>query len=292
MSATRIAHRPVALADVVALAKPRIMAMSLLTAAGGMSLAPGAPGAATWLALLCGTGLIVGAANTLNMYLERDIDCMMSRTKDRPLPAGRLAPQVALVIGVVQALVAVPLLTFGLDPLTGTLAVVALLSYVMMYTPLKQRTDASTIVGAVPGAMPALMGWTAATGSIDPGGLAVFGLLFLWQMPHFYAIALFRHKEYARAGLKTLAGERGAERTARHMVWWLVPQVAVSLAPYFLGVAGLPYLVVAAAAGGAYFGYGLTGLRAPTPRWAKRFFLASIVYLPVLFLVLVINGSS
>jgi heme o synthase len=287
MSTARVAPRPVAAADVIALAKPRIMAMSLLTAAGGLSLAPGSAGALTWLVLLGGTGLIVGAANTLNMYLERDIDCMMSRTKDRPLPAGRLDPQLALVIGVVQAFAAVPLLTFGLNPLTGTLAVVALLSYVMLYTPLKQRTTASTVVGAVP----ALMGWTAATGSIDAGGLAVFGLLFLWQMPHFYAIALFRHKEYGRAGLKTLAGVHGPQVTARHIVLWLVPQVAVSVAPYYLGIAGLPYLIVAALSGAAYLAYGVVGLRAPTPRWAKRFFLASIAYLPVLFLVLVINGQ-
>lgn len=290
MSTSAVA-RPIALADLVALAKPRIMAMSLLTAAGGMSLAPGTPGALTWLALLAGTGLIVGAANTLNMYLERDIDCMMSRTKERPLPAGRLDPQVALNLGVVQALAAVPVLTFALNALTGTLAVVALLSYVMLYTPLKQRTTAATVVGAVPGAMPALMGWTAATGTIDAGGLAVFGLLFLWQMPHFYAIALFRHKEYARAGLKTLAGERGAQLTAQHIVLWLVPQVVISVAPYFLGIAGLPYLVVAVASGAAYLAYGLAGLRAPTPRWARRFFLASIAYLPLLFLVLVANGQ-
>lgn len=292
-SARRAITRTLALSDTIALIKPRIALMALLTAVGGLSLAPGAPSVQTWLALMIGTGLIVGAANTLNMYLERDVDCLMSRTMNRPLPAGRLDPGFALGFGVLQAFVSVPVLTFALNPLTGMLGVVALLSYAMLYTPLKQRTTVSTLIGAVPGAMPALMGWTAATGSIDIGGLAVFGLLFLWQIPHFHAIALFRHKEYARAGLKTVPGVRGT-RAARHsIIGYLAVQIAVSLSLYPLGVAGGWYLATAAIGGAAYMAYGLLGLRADAgPRWAKRLFLASIVYLPVLFLVLVLNGQQ
>lgn len=286
------ALRP-ALRDIVALVKPRIMMMALLTAAGGMSLAPGLPAPAVWIALMLGTGLIVGAANTLNMYLERDIDCLMSRTKDRPLPAGRMDPQVALGFGLAQAFLSVPVLTFALDPLTGMLGVIALLSYVMLYTPLKQRTILATLIGSVPGAMPALMGWTAATGSLDIGGLAVFAVLFLWQIPHFHAIALFRHKEYARARLKTVPGELGERAAHVRIAVYLVLQVLVSLTLYPLGVAGGLYLITALIAGALYLGYGLLGLRAGTgPRWAKRLFLASIVYLPVIFLALVLAGEQ
>jgi heme o synthase len=287
------ALRAPAAADLLALVKPRIMLMALLTAAGGLSLAPGAADAATWLALLCGTGLLVGAANTLNMYLERDVDCLMARTRKRPLPDGRMDPQVALVFGVAQAAVSVPILTFALNPLTGLLGVIALISYVNLYTPLKQRTTFATLVGSVPGAMPALMGHAAATGRIEAGGLAVFAVLFLWQMPHFHAIALFRHKEYSRAGLKTLPGERGAAITRRAIVAWLVVQLAASILPWQLGVAGDVYLAVAVLGGAVYLAWALRGLfPGAGPRWARQLFLVSIVYLPVLFAVLVFDGIA
>lgn len=282
-----------ALADVVALMKPRIMMMALLTAAGGMSLAPAevALSMSTWIALMLGTGLIVGAANTLNMYLERDIDCLMSRTKNRPLPAQRMEPDFALAFGVAQAFVSVPILTFAINPLTGLLGVIALICYALVYTPLKQHTTLATLIGSVPGAMPALMGYTAAANAIGIGGVAVFAVLFLWQIPHFHAIALFRHKEYARAGLKTVPEERGSMAARRLIVIYLLVQVACTLALYPLGVAGGFYLAVAALTGAAYLGYGFLGLRADAgPRWAKRLFLASIVYLPVLFAVLVLDG--
>lgn len=279
--------------DVVALMKPSIMIMALLTAAGGMSLAPGLPAISTWFALMVGTGLIVGSANTLNMYLERDIDCLMSRTKDRPLPAGRMDPRVALGFGLAQAFISVPILTFAINPLTGLLGVIALIGYVGLYTPLKQHTSLATLIGAVPGAMPPLMGWTAATGTIDAGGLAIFGVLFFWQIPHFHAIALFRCKEYARAGFKTVPGEQGYGRARGEIALYLILQLAVSLAVYALGVAGLIYLAVAVVSGVAYTAYGLHGaFTGRGPRWAKRLFLASIVYLPIVFTALVFNGQS
>jgi protoheme IX farnesyltransferase len=292
MSQAVAVPRTPALSDVIELVKPRIMIMALLTAAGGISLAPGLPPVATTVALLVATGLLVGSANTLNMYLERDIDCLMSRTKNRPLPGQRMEPAFALWFGVAQAFVAVPLLTFALNPLTAMLGVVALLAYVNLYTPLKQHTTLATWIGAVPGAMPALMGWTAVTGSIDAGGLAVFGLLFIWQIPHFHAIALFRTKEYARAGLVTLPGTQGKAAAHRAIVLYSVVQVAISVTPYLLGVAGMAYLVTAGVCGAAYLGYAFLGLRATTgPRWAKRLFIASVVYLPIIFTVLVVNGQ-
>ena len=283
----------IAPADLVALVKPQIAIMSLLTAAGGMSLAPGPLGGWQVVVLLLGTALIVGAANTLNMYLERDIDCLMARTKARPLPARRMAPSVALVFGLAQAALAVPILTFGLGPtgpLTGLLAVIAFVTYVLVYTPMKQKSHIAVWVGGVPGAMPALMGWTAVTGRADLGGLAVFGVLFFWQVPHFHAIAMYRGKEYERAGLVTLPGARGVTAARREIAAYALVQLAVSLALYPLGVSGLGYLIVAAVAGIAYAGYALSGLRAGDARWARRLFLASIVYLPVVYTAMVIDG--
>jgi heme o synthase len=284
------APRALSLRDLVSLAKPRITVFALLTAMAGLALAPGDPVAAPWLPLLLGTALIVGAANTLNMYLERDIDCLMARTRTRPLPAGRMDPAVALVFGVAQALVAVPLLTFAVHPLTGFLGVVAFLSYVCLYTPLKQRTTIATLIGSVPGAMPPLLGWTAATGSLDLPALALFGVMFLWQIPHFHAIALFRRKDYDRAGLKILPSARGEVTTRHAIVFYLGLQVQVSLLLFPLGVAGRWYLLTAAVAGGGYFLYGLSGLAAGGPRWARNLFLLSLLYLPLLFAALVLDG--
>ncbi len=276
--------------DVVALAKPGILFFALLTTAGAMSLAPGVVEPATWLPLLLGTALIVASANSLNMYLEREVDCHMARTKKRPLPAGRMDPMVALVFGLITVGIAVPLLTFGVNALTGMCGVVAFISYVMLYTPMKQRTTIATIVGSLPGAMPALMGWTAVTGRLEWGGLVIFGVLFFWQIPHFHAISLFRSKEYTRAGLKILPVETSPELTRLAMVLYTAVQVQISLLLYPLGVAGLWYMATAALLGGAYFVYALVGLRSGGPKWARRFFLFSIVYLPLLFGVMVLDG--
>lgn len=276
--------------DTVSLAKPRITMMVLITALGGLVLAPGTPTLFTAVALLVGTALMVGSANTLNMYLERDIDALMSRTRERPLPAGRLDPAVALWFGIAQGLVGTPLLTFAVNPLTGMLGVIALLSYVLVYTPLKQRTPAAVWVGAVPGAMGPLLGWAAATSSLDPGGLALFGIMFFWQVPHFHAIATFRVDEYRNAGLKTLPGERGDAVTRREIIVVLIAQVAVSLSLTPLGVAGAPYLAAASMLGAAYFACAVFGLRSAGTQWARPLFFASLVYLPLLFAVLVLDG--
>jgi protoheme IX farnesyltransferase len=275
--------------DLIALVKPRIMVMALLTAAGAVSLAPGEASMTTTLWLLAGTGLIVGAANTLNMWLERDIDCLMTRTKNRPLPQGRLAAQTALVFGGILGAAAIPTLAM-VNVLTAALGLLALVLYVGVYTPMKQRSHWATWVGAVPGAMPALMGWTAATGRIELGGLAVFGVLFFWQVPHFHAIAMYRQRDYDAAGLKTLPSARGITAARREIAIYLVVQVIVSLAPVALGVTGMPYLLAAALLGALVLVQGLTG--DGTTKWARNVFLASIVYLPLLFAVMVLDGRS
>lgn len=275
--------------DLVALVKPRIMVMALLTAAGAMSLAPGTASTSVALWLLAGTALIVGSANTLNMYLERDIDCLMARTRNRPLPQGRLDAKTALVFGAVQGAIALPVLAM-VNVVTAALGLLALILYVGIYTPMKQRSHWAVWVGGVPGAMPALMGWTAATGRVELAGLAVFGVLFFWQVPHFHAIALYRQREYDAAGLKTLPGTRGEAAAKLEIVLYLVVQVAVSLVVVPFGVAGVPYLVTASILGALVLGQALAGVRAGGAKWARNVFLASIVYLPVLFAVMVLDG--
>ena len=276
-------------ADLVQLVKPRIMMMALLTAAGALSLAPGTLPVGPSLLLLLGTALIVGSANTLNMWLERDTDCLMARTKNRPLPRQRLAPNTALWFGAIQGALALPVLALtGIVP--AALGLVALLLYVGAYTPMKQMTHHATWVGAAPGAMPALMGWTAATGRIDLPGLAVFGVLFFWQIPHTHAITIYRQRDYDAAGMKTLPSERGLPATIRAIHVFLLVQVAVSLLPYVLGVAGLPYLVTSIVLGVMVLVQGFSGDR--SHRWARNVFMTSIVYLPVLFAVMVVNGQS
>ena len=292
MSATAISKPAVAFHDLLTLAKPGILVFSVMTTAVAMSLAPGVATPDLWVPLFIGTALIVAAANSLNMYLEREIDGHMARTKTRPLPAGRMQPGVALVFGLALVAIAVPLLTFAVNALTGLCGVVAFISYVMLYTPMKQLTTVATLVGSLPGAMPALMGWTAVTGRLDAGGLVIFGIVFFWQIPHFHAISLFRSKEYGRAGLKILPIESGVELTRLAIVLYAAIQVQLSLMLYPLGVSGLWYTATAALLGGAYFMYAVLGLKSGGPRWARKLFLFSIAYLPLLFTVMVLDGLA
>lgn len=284
---------PLAVArDVVALGKPRLASLVLCTTAGGFWLAPGHRDARTAAVLLIGTALVVGAANALNELLERDVDALMRRTRDRPLPAGRLDPSVALAVGLGLPCLALPALALFTNGLTASLAALALFSYVVLYTPMKQRSSLALFVGAVPGAIPPLMGWTAVTGRLDAGGLALFALLFCWQLPHFLAISMYLKEDYARGGLRVFAvvhGDRAARSWAAATSLLLIP-VSLLLLP--LGLAGPLYGTAAALLGGGLAGYGLTGLwqRGAAHRWARTFFLLTLGYLTLLFAALLVNG--
>ncbi len=288
--------RSATLRDLVALTKPRITFMVIITTAGGIWLAHHQGSALSWptiLLTLLATAMVVGSANTLNCWLERDLDRYMARTKNRPLPAGRLGANHALWLGIGLGVISVPVLTWVANPLTGLLAAVALVSYVMVYTPLKQKSPAALIVGAVPGALPPLMGWTAATGELAAPGVVLFGILFFWQMPHFLAISIFRQSEYAKAGIKVLPSVRGTRVAKRHAVAWAAALVPVSLLLVPLGIAGKIYLVVAGGLGLGFFVWSVVGLReAAGNRWARQLFLASLVYLPVLFAALAIDVAA
>jgi protoheme IX farnesyltransferase len=285
--------------DLLALTKPRVTVMVILPMLGGMWLAAhhadslwrgaDAPFARLFTAVV-GTALVVGSANALNMYLERDTDGLMARTRNRPLPSGRLSAELALGFGLVLGAVSVPLLLLAVNAVTGLLAVLALLSYVAVYTPLKRRTTLSLLIGAVPGAIPPLLGWTAVTGRIEWPGLLLFAVLFLWQVPHFLAIATFRRDDYARAGLKVLPVERGDRVTRLHIVGYLVALVGVSLAVAAAGVGGPLYVGAAVLLNAGFLGAGLWGLRPSAgTRWARGLFGVSIVYLVLLFGALIVS---
>jgi heme o synthase len=292
VNGARAAAPTIALADVIALGKPRITMMVLITAAGGLWLAPTRMAPARVVIALVGIALVVMAANALNMYVERATDALMTRTRNRPLPAGRLAPEIALALGIFAAVIALPLVRV-VNPLTATLALGSFLAYVCVYTPLKRRSTLALIVGAVPGAMPPLMGYTAATGKLDGVGLALFAILFTWQVPHFIAISMFRSDEYARAGLKIVPIERGVDGAKRRILGWSVLQFAASLAILRTGAGGRFYEGAAFALGAVLLALAGYGFSQETPakinRWARWFFLYSLIYLPVLFAALVVG---
>ncbi len=280
------------LGDLLALAKPRLSGMVVSTTAAGIWLAPEQPSAARAAATLVCTGMVVGAANVLNNYLERDVDGLMRRTWGRPLPAGRVEPATALALGIGLPIFAIPVLALAANPLTALLALVALVSYAFVYTPMKRWTTAALFVGAIPGAIPPLMGWTAATGSIDARGLALFAILFVWQLPHFLAISIYLKEDYARGGLKVFAlvhGERTAKAWAVGTSALLVP---VGMLPAFLGMATWGYGAFAALLGGALTLAAATGLRRPDgeSRWARNFFLSTLLYLVAVFIALFLGA--
>ncbi len=280
--------------DLFALTKPRITMLVLATEGAGACLAPGHAGARVQCLALAGTALIVGSANALNMWWERDIDAHMARTRNRPLPAGRLSPDVALGFGLALAVVSVPIL-FMVNVATALLGLAALLSYVVVYTPLKPHTHLALLVGAVPGAIPPLLGWATVTGSVGLGGLLLFAVLFLWQIPHFAAITIFRTEDYRRAGLQVVSVQHG-ERAARQTValyTFLLVLASLLFVPF--GLSGPYYGIAATVLGAMFLALALRGLRGgarfDANRWAKLVFAFSVLYLPVLLIALLVHRS-
>jgi protoheme IX farnesyltransferase len=278
--------------DVITLTKPRITGLVVATFCGGMWLAPGE--IALWRAIMTviGTALVVAASNTLNMYLERDVDGLMERTRERPLPENRLSPETALAFGALLACAALPLLFLAGNALTGLMGGLALLSYVGVYTPMKRHSAAALFVGAVPGAIPPLMGWTAATGRLDGPGLVLFAILFLWQIPHFLAIAIYRGNDYQRAGFKVLPMALSARNVRVTIVVFSLGLVAASVLLEPMQVAGTAYVSAAALLGAVFVGWGVAGFRrAAATAWARSLFLVSIVYLTLLFAALIVDRT-
>ena len=263
----------------------RITMLVLATDAAGATLAPGHASGRALALSFAGTALIVGSANALNMWWERDIDARMTRTRNRPLPAGRLSADVALGFGLALAVVSVPML-FMVNVATGLLGLAALLSYVAVYTPLKRHTHLALLVGAVPGAIPPLLGWATVTGTVGLGGLLLFGVLFLWQIPHFAAITIFRAEDYARAGLQVVSVQHG-ERAARQTIaLYAVLLVATRCCSSRSGSRGATISArrrpSARRSSRSRCEGCAAGARLDTHRWAKHVFAFSVLYLPAL----------
>lgn len=277
--------------DLIELGKPRVTALVVFTAAAGLGLAPATRGVIANLTFLFATGLLVAAANGFNCVLERDVDARMHRTQMRPLPAGRLSPATAATWAFVQSAAAIGILAWATNAVTTLLGAVALATYVLVYTPLKRVSPIALHVGAIPGAIPPLMGWTAATGSIAAPGWALFVLLFVWQLPHFLAISIYLRDDYARGGLRVVPVVRGLDDARRSMLAYAGLLTAFSLLPVALGVAGTAYFAVASVAGFALVAAAARGLRRRAgSAWARRVFLYTIVYLPVVVVALLADA--
>src|SRR5688572_16878103 len=277
--------------DYYELTKPRMNFLVVITTMVGFYMA--AHVGIDWLLLihtLLGTALTAAGSAVLNQYVERDIDKLMPRTMDRPVPAGRVAPLEALLYGVALGSVGVVYLALMVNLLTALLGAVTLGTYVLLYTPMKRWTTLNTVVGAVPGAIPPMMGFTAAQGALSPEALAVFGILFFWQMPHFLAIAILYKDDYAKGGLKMLpVVDRDLSVTSRQILLYGVALIPATLAPVQLGMAGAMYFTCAVLLGCAFLSFGVSCATTRTRADARKLFFASIVYLPLLLAAMMLD---
>ena len=273
------------------LIKMRLTCLVLLTTLVGYYI--GSPGDLNrWRLLhtMLGTALVASGAAALNQLMERDLDAKMRRTERRPLPSGRMQPNTVLLIGTACGVVGLIYLGLAVNQLTGLLGAVTLGSYLFIYTPLKRVTTLNTIIGAIPGALPPLMGWTAARNEISAGGWALFAILFFWQLPHFLAIAWIYRDEYAKAGFVMLPiVDREGRRTGSQAVSHTLGLLPISLAPFVLHLAGPVYLAGAVVLGGSYLWYAWSFSRDLSVARARRLFFVSILYLPLLLSVMVMD---
>lgn len=273
------------------LTKPRITLLIVLTSAAGFGLA--SRGSVDYLALLSalfGIGLLSSGIATLNQYAERDLDGLMRRTAARPLPSGKLLPWEALAFGVGLTIIAEIYLLLMVNPLSALLGLTVIAGYLFGYTPLKTRTSLSTLVGAFPGAVPPLIGWTAARGALSIEGWVLFAILFLWQFPHFLAIAWMYREDYRRAGILMLpVVEPDGRVTAQQIVVYTLMLIPVSLLPTLVGMSGKIYLYGALALGLLFLYSSVRAAFSMSRQQARRLLLASVLYLPLLFILMVLN---
>jgi protoheme IX farnesyltransferase len=276
------------LSDYLELTKPRIAVLALFTVTVGYSL--GSQG--NWhlvplVHALCGIALVAAGSSALNAWLERNTDALMERTATRPLPDGRLQPREVLAFGLVTGIVGCLYLLVTTNWLTAALASATLLIYAALYTPLKRTTSYCTVVGAVAGALPPVLGWTAAGGTLDAGALALFAIMFLWQFPHFVAIAWLYREDYARAGLKMLPAAATSPRiTGSICVAYALALLPVSLLPSRVGLAGNGYFLAAVVLGAGYALCAARFFAHESPRTARHVIYSSLLYLPLLLLLL------
>src|SRR2546421_409895 len=273
------------------LTKPRITSLIMLTAAAGFGL--GSQGATNYLLLMhamIGIGLLASGLGTLNEFMERDLDRLMRRTADRPLPTHRLQPYEALWFGLTLTIGAELYLAVFTNSLTSMLGLMVVGGYLFAYTPLKTRSTFSTFVGAFPGAMPPVLGWTAARGQLDVTALVLFAILFLWQFPHFLAIAWMYREDYGRAGICMLpVVEPDGRVTGQQIIAYSIMLLPVSLLPTVLGISGKIYLVAALVLGLLFLASGIRAALSKSNQHARQLLMASVFYLPLLFGVMVLD---
>jgi len=279
------------LAAYLELTKPRIAFMLVLTSAAGFYLgADKGFDVALFANSMIGILLLAFGVATLNQVWERKSDALMERTANRPLPTQKISFAEALVFGISLCVVAEIYLAVLVNQLTAILGLVVFAGYVLLYTPLKKYTSASTAIGALPGAMPPLMGWTASTNEITLGAWILFSIIFLWQFPHFLAIAWMYKDQYAKAGIKMLPVlEPDGKITARQIVIFTILLFPVSIAPFFIGLAGPVYLVGASLLGIWFLTASIKTARAKSVEQARKLLLVSVIYLPLLFALMVLN---
>jgi protoheme IX farnesyltransferase len=279
--------------DYLALSKARIVSMVLVTTAGGFLVASRAVDPVLLFNVLVGTALVAAGTNALNQYVEREYDAMMRRTRLRPLPSGRITPRDALTFSAGIALAGTLYLGLTVNWLTAALGLFTLASYIFVYTPLKRISTLCTIVGAIPGAIPPVMGWAAARGSLGIGAAICFAILFFWQLPHFMAISWIYREDYSRAGFAMLSvRDENGIATARQAIFFSLALLAVSVLPTFFGITGMVYLAGAVVFGVAILGLSIAFFFDRSNRMAMRLFMGSNLYLVVVMTMFVISARS
>jgi heme o synthase len=281
------------IADLAELVKARLTLLVLITTAVGFYLGSEAP--IDYMALfhvVFGTAAAAAGAAALNQWWERSADALMRRTKMRPIPAGRMRPPQALALGAVLSVFGVGYLALVCNLLSAALTAITIAIYIFAYTPLKRASTANTAVGAIPGAIPPMIGWAAARGSIGAGAWSLFAIVFLWQLPHFFAIAWMYREDYSRAGFRMISSDdRSGERSASQSVFFCILLLVIAGLPAFLGIANYAYLAVELLLGGLFVAVAMRFLRMRTATAARSLFIASIVYLPLLLSALVLTKS-
>jgi protoheme IX farnesyltransferase len=280
-------------ADLAELVKARLTLLVLLTTAVGFFLAAESP--IDYIALfhvVFGTAAAAAGAAALNQWWERRLDALMHRTRTRPVPAGRMRPLEAFMLGAVLSIFGVVYLAVACNILSAALTAITIVVYIFAYTPLKRTSTANTAVGAIPGAIPPMIGWAAARGTIDAGAWSLFAILILWQLPHFFAIAWMYRDDYSRAGFRMISNDdRTGERSASQSVFFCILLLVIAGLPASLGVVTMLYVPVELALGGLFIAVAMRFLRLRTPASARLLFIGSIVYLPLLLGALVLTKS-
>jgi protoheme IX farnesyltransferase len=279
--------------DLAELVKARLTLLVLLTTAVGFYLGSEPP--VNYIALFhvfLGTAAAAGGAAALNQWWERRADALMRRTRTRPIPAGRMRPLQAFILGIALSVFGVGYLAIVCNSLSAALAAITIAIYILAYTPLKRASTANTAVGAIPGAIPPMIGWAAARGTIDAGAWSLFAIVFLWQLPHFFAIAWMYREDYSRAGFRMISSDdRSGERSASQSVFFCILLLVIAGLPAFLGIVNSVYLGVELLLGGMFAAVAMRFLRIRNASAARSLFIASIVYLPLLLGALVLTKS-